>query len=105
MSMIQRIAFVCVCLGLMLSSASAQDVKNELGLLLGGTVTPSLGIAGQDANLTLGSALTYQATYARRLLSAKIAAFYFEVPFLAAPLINVSSSDPSVPANYARSSP
>jgi hypothetical protein len=97
MSMIQRIAFVCVCLGLMLSSALAQDVKNELGLFLGGTVTPSLGIAGQGADVTLGSA----ATYARCLISAKIAAFYFETPFLAAPLINVSSSDPSVPANYA----
>jgi hypothetical protein len=35
------------------------------------------------------------------LVSAKIAAIYFEGPFLAASLMNVSSSDPSVPTNYA----
>ena len=101
MNLKKRVAVTLVCLGLMLSSALAQDHKNELGLLLGGPVTPSLGIANQSADITFGSGLTYQATYARRLASAKVGALYFEVPFLAAPLINVSSSDPSVPINYA----
>jgi hypothetical protein len=101
MSLKKRIAFVFVWLGLMFSLASAQSGKNELGLLLGGAVTPSLAIAGQSSDVRFGGGLTFQATYARRLASATVAALYFEVPFLAAPLINVSSSDPSVPANYA----
>ena len=40
--------------------------KNEIGLLLGGTLTPALDVAGPGTNrLEIGSGITFQLTYAR----------------------------------------
>jgi hypothetical protein len=87
-------------LGASLSHAQ-NSPKNELGLLLGGPVTPELAISNQAARITFGSGITFQATYAHRLLDLKAAAVSFEVPFIAAPNIPVSSATNAVPANYA----
>ena len=83
-------------------AACAQEArKNEVGLLLGGTVTPAIRIAGQsDGHVDIGAGLTFQATYARELLSRQPASLYFELPFLAIPLQHISTSNGSVPANY-----
>jgi hypothetical protein len=82
--------------------AHAQDGgKNEIGFLLGGTVTPALGTAGQGSRLEIGSGITFQATYARKLIDANAVGVFFEVPFLATPLQNVNTSNGLSPANYA----
>jgi hypothetical protein len=80
-------------------SQGQNSPRNELGLLLGGPVTPELGNTGQK--IAFGSGITFQATYAHRLLDVKAAAISFELPFIAAPSIPVSSTANPVPANYA----
>ncbi len=82
-------------------AAAAQDRKNEVGFLLGGTIVPSLRIRNQNADAGFGSGLTFQATYARHLTDSKSTTLYFEVPVLSSPLVNATSSSVSVPKNYA----
>jgi hypothetical protein len=41
------------------------------------------------------------APFARHLSNFHGAALFFELPFVASPLVDLSSSNPSVPANYA----
>jgi len=74
--------------------------KNEVGLLLGGIVTPDQGIV-PSGRLEIGAGYTFQATYARQLTKSEKIALYFEVPFLATPLVDVRSGDPAAPQNYA----
>jgi hypothetical protein len=92
-----------VCTLLAWSSSHAEEShKNEVGLLLGGTVTPALSLAGQSGSgVDVGTGLTFQATYARELLGGQRAALHFEVPFVALPLQDVSAPNGVVPANYA----
>lgn len=98
--MLQRIAVLFLISSLLAAAAFAQDARNnELGLLLGGAVTPAIGLAG-GGRAEVGSGLTYQATYARRLINAGPAALYLELPFLATPLQDISSGNGAVPANY-----
>jgi hypothetical protein len=87
---------------LALFSAYAQgNRKNEIGLLLGGTVTPALDVAGPGGDrLEIGSGITFQLTYGRQLASARSMALYFEVPALAIPLQDITASKGAVPANY-----
>jgi hypothetical protein len=75
--------------------------KNEVGLLLGATVTPTRTLSGQAAVVEFGSGLVFQATYARQLSDFRGAALFFDLPFVASPLVGLSSSNLSVPANYA----
>jgi hypothetical protein len=88
------------CVGL--SAAYAQDSrKNEIGLLLGATVTPALDVAGLGGSrLEIGSGTTFQLTYARRLVTVSHLALYFEVPALAIPLQDITASIGAVPRNY-----
>lgn len=58
-------------------------------------------MSNQTAKITFGSGITFQATYARRLVGLKAAAISFELPFIAAPNVRVSSTANAVPANYA----
>jgi hypothetical protein len=82
--------------------ASAQEGgKSEIGLLLGGTVTPALDTAGHSGRLEIGSGITFQATYARKLIDANAVSVFFELPFLATPLQDVTSSNGLSPSNYA----
>lgn len=97
----RKLLYSLLCgLALLASASAQQDRKNEIGLLLGGTVTPNVGITGQSEPVEIGAGLTFQATYARQLLRRPAAALYLEVPFLAVPLQNLSSSNGGVPANY-----
>jgi hypothetical protein len=82
-------------------AAAQNDPTNEVGLLLGAPFTPELGLPNQPGRISFGSNITFQATYAHRIADLKVAAIYFEFPFAAAPKIGVSSSNNSVPANYA----
>lgn len=99
-----RKAFLTItCIVLALSPAYGQDNrKNEIGLLLGGTFTPSLDLAGPGANrLEIGSGTTFQLTYERQLTTTGSTALYLEVPALAIPLQDITSSNGVVPRNYA----
>lgn len=73
--------------------------KNELSLLLGATVTPSLKIAG-GGSLDVGSGTTFQLNYARRLASFRNIDLHLEVPALAIPLQKIHASNGALPANY-----
>jgi hypothetical protein len=65
--------------------------KNEVGLVIGATTTPALGLASGSSvvaptqNLTFGSSLALGAEYDRRLNSGSTAV-YVGVDFLASPL-------------------
>ncbi len=100
--MFKKLALALLAISIGVSHASAQnEAKNELGLLLGATFTPALNISNQTGKVSFGSGLTFQATYAHRLVALPGAAVYFEVPFAAAPNIDISTSNSSVPASYA----
>jgi opacity protein-like surface antigen len=83
------------------SDQKAPSPKNEIGLLLGGAKTSELTVTGQNRKVSFGTGLTFQANYARRLTGTSGVAVYLEVPFLAAPLVDISSEVAEVPANYA----
>jgi len=56
--------------------ASAENPKNELGLLLGATVTPHLNSALANGSLTIGTGTTFQLNYARQLMSGQSVGLY-----------------------------
>jgi len=92
------LTIVCVVLALFQAHAQANR-KNEIGLLLGGTITPGVSATGQSGGrLDVGAGLTYQATYAREWDTFPTASLFFEVPFLAVPRQNLSGSSSVVPA-------
>src|ERR1051325_3784291 len=74
--------------------------KNEIGLLLGATATPARRLA-DGSQVAFESGVVFQATYARQLKRSHAAALFVELPFVASPLVDLSSSNVSVPANYA----
>ena len=75
--------------------------KNEIGLLIGATVTPDLRSgAPVPGTLQIGSGTTFQLTYARQLRSSGRVGLYVEVPALAVPLQDVKASNGDVPRNY-----
>ena len=87
----------------MVSSVLAAEERNEIGLLLGAKFTPGQAIrsGAPAAAIDIGKGLTLQATYARRLTPAKGAALYLEIPFVATPSTDVSSSNTTLPRNFA----
>ncbi len=94
------LTLACVVLALFPAYAQANR-KNEIGLLLGATVTPALETAGPSgSSLKIGSGITFQLTYARQLATARSVALYFEVPALAVPLQDITASKGDVPSNY-----
>jgi len=74
-------------LSLALVSQAQGQQKNEVGLVIGATTTPALGLASGSSvvtptqNLTFGSSLALGAEYDRRLNSGRTA-FYVGVDFL-----------------------
>ena len=100
--MVHKTLLALASLVFALIPAHAQDEKkNEIGLLLGGTITPSLTVAGKVAKrIEIGSGITFQLNYARRLTSGQSAQLYLEVPALAIPLQDVRASNGIVPLNY-----
>lgn len=98
--MFRKVLSILIFTLLVLTAVHSQENrKNEVGFLLGGTVTPARSLAGQ--RLSIGTGLTFQATYARKLIAGQAAALYFELPFTALPLQDITASNGAVPANYA----
>lgn len=84
---------------MVMEKADAQeDHKNEIGLLLSGTVPPALDAAG--GSLEIGIGITFQLTYARRLATSPSVALYFEVPAVAIPLQDIRASNGIISRNY-----
>jgi hypothetical protein len=85
------------------SIAHAQETRaNEVGLLLGGAVTPSLTITSAGGgSIQFGSGLTFQATYARHLANLPMARLSLEVPLLAAPSVKTNSTNGRIPSEFA----
>ncbi len=93
---------LAICFGIFSALVSAwgeTDRKNEIGLLLGGTVTPAL-TAAAGGEIQVGSGLTFQLTYARAIKQTHLVGLYFEVPALAIPLQNITASGGDIPGNY-----
>jgi hypothetical protein len=87
-----------LALGVLAGSARAES-KNEVGLLLGGTLIPGQslgsGVPGPGGRLSFSPGLTLQATYARRIAGNRVATVHFEVPFVATPSNDISSANPN----------
>lgn len=77
-----------------------EEHNNEIGLLLGGTITPALNDVTGGGSLEIGSGITFQLTYARRLAASRSLGLYFEVPAIAIPLQDIKASNGIVPRNY-----
>jgi len=86
--------FLCLLLGTLTCGASAQADsagKNEVGLVIGATLTPSVSLQNGD-QVQLNSSLSFGAEYDRHLLGQNIA-LLAGVDFLASPL-DVKASQP-----------
>src|SRR5947209_1211525 len=90
---------VILCL---VSTGAAQQRNNELGFLLGGQVNSSISLSGSSAGLDRDTGLAYQVTYARRL-AGSTTGVWFEAPFVAVPLVKLSSrrAAGAFPTDYA----
>jgi hypothetical protein len=83
-----------------LPSAHSQT-KNEVGLVIGATTTPSQSLS-QGGDLTFNSSLALGAEYDQRLATAKRLAIYGGVDYLASPLdVKLSQPPPGVSPEYA----
>ncbi|MGH9600763.1 MAG: outer membrane protein [Terriglobales bacterium] len=98
--MIRRLLLLLILLSAA-NFAYVADPKNEVGLLLGGITTPDRNIVPGPGTINVSTGITYQAIYARLLKQTERVGIYFEVPFVATPLQDVSSTNPAVPLNYA----
>ncbi|MES1255895.1 MAG: hypothetical protein ABUS56_09820 [Acidobacteriota bacterium] len=81
---------------LFLPATARGDDRFDVGLLLGTTKTGDEG-----AVLQFRREVTYQATFAWRLWSGPRAAIAIEVPLLASPAFEVTTTGPSLPLEYA----
>jgi hypothetical protein len=90
---------VLLFLGLMPSAHS--QTKNEVGLVIGATTTPSQTLS-QGGSLSFNASLALGAEYDRRLATTKRLAIYGGADFLASPLdVKLSQPPPGVSPEYA----
>ncbi len=83
-------------------SFAQSESKNEVGLLLGALSTGSRELQlPARSQADIGSGLTYQVNYARRIVAAKVASLHIEVLFAATPLVEVKSTNTLIPRDYA----
>lgn len=79
---------------------SAAKVKNEVGLVIGATLTPSVALQ-RGGNVDLNSSLALGVEYDRRF-AGKHTAFYGGIDFIASPLdVKASAPPPDVSPEYA----
>ena len=96
---------ILLLLGVLSASASmAAAQKNDLGLLIGGNIVGNQSINSpgfQGTSVSVNTAVTYEAAYARRFFNAGIAGLYIEVPVVGTPSADVSSADPNATSKLA----
>ena len=89
-----------VVLGAMSLSAQSEANKNDVGLVIGATTTPSVGLATGE-NLNFNSCLALGAEYDRRLI-ARRTSVYAGIDFLASPFdVKLSYPPADVPRSHA----
>lgn len=96
---------LCLVLGsilLALGPAAAKAQKNEVGLVIGATVTREQSLAGSPTTLSYQSSLALGAEFDRRLITGRRAALYAGADFLASPLdVKLKNPPASVSGQYA----
>lgn len=95
--------FSLAALFLMIAGAgSVFGQANEVGLSLGGAVTPTRDLQTTTAGRAeIGTGLTYIATYGRRIVNGEKAALIGEFVFTATPQSEVQSSNLTLPRDFA----
>ena len=87
---------ICVLVSLLASTSHSQSIpstpKNEVGLIIGATGTPAVGLK-QGGNINLNSSLALGAEYDRKLIG-RHTALYAGIDFLASPF-DVKASFPA----------
>jgi opacity protein-like surface antigen len=103
-----KLSLMIVCAALCFAASAAFAQKNEIGLMLGATITPDREVRPQvstgqppTATARIGTGLTYGLSYARRIVDARVASLHGEVVFFAVPSNDVKSSLNFVPRNFA----
>ena len=96
-----KVKFVTAIVLALCAASTAAAQKNEIGLLIGGispldrdAKAPNLG------KVAIGVGLAYQVNFAHRLVNAKLAALYFEIPITGSPSTDVNSSNVLSPRSY-----
>jgi hypothetical protein len=85
---------------LSIAPGARAQTNNELGLLLGAKRT-SGNFVLNGSEVEIGSGMTLQATYARRVTRGSVGALYVEFPFLATPSTDIVSNNRSMARNFA----
>jgi opacity protein-like surface antigen len=86
---------------LLVGPANVSAQKHEVAGLLGGMSTGDKHFTlPSPGSLQIGNGLTYQLNYAHRILDAKLAAVYLELPLAVTPNTDINSSNLLVPRNY-----
>jgi hypothetical protein len=94
--------FLSMCAAQAFAQTSISDTRarNEIGLVIGATQTPSIGLP-DNGTIHLNSSLALGAEYDRQLLG-KRTALYGGVDFVASPLdVKASSPPPNISPQYA----
>lgn len=84
---------------LILTAASATAQQQEIGLLLGGVLKQDRSLG--TSILSLGGGTSLHANYGVRIVGTKKAALYGAVNFIASPLRDVATPNPSVIRDFA----
>lgn len=85
----------------LLTAAAAFAQSHEVALTSGGLKIGERGFdLPQPGFLKFSSGLTYQLSYAQRLLDAKLAALYFEIPLAGTPRTKVNTQNALTPKTY-----
>ena len=75
--------------------------QNEIALTSGGLKIGERGFdLPQPGFIKFGTGFTYELNYARRLVDAKLAALYFEIPFAGTPRTRVTTANALSPRSY-----
>lgn len=96
-----KFRFLWALMVVMLSASASHAQKHEVAFTSGGL---KIGERGFDLPspgfLEFGTGFTYELSYARRLIDAKLAALYFEVPFAGTPRTKVKTTNALSPSSY-----
>jgi len=96
-----RRSILVVAALILLSCDAASAQQNEIGFTSGGLKIGERGFdLPQPGFIKFGTGFTYELNYARRLVDAKVAALYFEVPFAGTPRTKVNTANALSPRSY-----
>lgn len=96
-----RIVFLAVIAVTLLNCDTAFAQQNEVSFTSGALKIGERGFdLPQPGFIKFGTGFTYQFNYSRRLVDAKIAALYFEVPFAGTPSTKVNTTNALSPRSY-----